>query len=143
LLDWTTEPNERWTGDFESMSPLATPILMISNTYDPATPIDSGRRLASKLGKNAVLLEQHSWGHCSTSSVSTCTFKIIIDYLKNGNLPPPDTVCENDDKDYNDYFPDVHALAMMMASMGKSVNGTIDLSKGASMFGLMMDEIMA
>lgn len=110
---WRTEPNERWLGSFDNIT-LDTPVLMISNTYDPATPIDSGRRLAKKLGRNAVLLEQHSYGHCSTSTVSTCTYKIIIDYIMNGKMPEEGTVCGIDDQDYGDYFPRAGANASIL-----------------------------
>jgi len=100
---WYAEPNERWLGSFDDVE-LHTPVLMISNTYDPATPIASGRRLAEKLGKNAVLLEQHSYGHCSTSAVSSCTYRHVIEYLLEEKLPSAGTVCQVDDQDYGDYF---------------------------------------
>ena len=100
---WYAEPNERWLGSFDDIK-LHTPVLMISNTYDPATPIASGRRLAEKLKKNAVLLEQHSYGHCSTSAVSTCTYGHVIEYLLDEKLPLEGTVCQVDDQEYGDYF---------------------------------------
>lgn len=101
---WYSQPNERWTGSFDDLH-LDVPILMIGNTYDPATPIKSARRLHSKLGDNAVLLEQRSYGHCSGSSVSTCTYRVVLNYLLKGELPEPGTVCDVDDLEYGGYFP--------------------------------------
>ncbi|MCJ1408224.1 hypothetical protein MMC19_002298 [Ptychographa xylographoides] len=101
---WHTIPNERWEGSFEDVR-LELPVLLVANTYDPATPIDSARRLARAMGTNAVLLEQHSYGHCSVSSASSCTYTAVLDYLLKGQLPKPGTVCAVDDGEYGDYFP--------------------------------------
>ncbi|MCJ1326207.1 hypothetical protein MMC10_002871 [Thelotrema lepadinum] len=102
---WTSLPNERWEGSFDNVH-LEAPVLMIGNTYDPATPLASAKRLAAKMGhENVRLLEQHSYGHCSISSVSTCTWNATLSYLLNGDLPEHDKVCEVDDSEYGDYFP--------------------------------------
>lgn len=83
---WYALPNERWLGDFEELH-LRTPVLMIGNTYDSATPLDSARRLADRMGENARLLEQRSYGHCSGSAFSSCTNKVTLDYLLEGHSP--------------------------------------------------------
>jgi pimeloyl-ACP methyl ester carboxylesterase len=101
---WYTEPNERWLGSFDDVA-LEMPVLMIGNTNDPATPLDSAKRLQKEMGKNAVLLTQDSYGHCSGSAASTCTSKVILDYILDGQLPEAGKLCEVDDKDYGDYFP--------------------------------------
>jgi len=101
---WYIEPNERWLGDFSNVK-LDTPVLMIGNTYDPATPLDSAKRLQVAMSGNAVLLEQRSYGHCSGSSVSTCTYHVVLDYLLEGKLPESGKVCKVDDAGYGDYFP--------------------------------------
>lgn len=107
---WYTTPNERWLGTFDDVH-LEVPVLMIGNTYDPATPLDSAKRLAAKMGKNAVLLEQRSYGHCSTSTASTCTNKVVLEYLLDGKLPESGKVCELDDDGFGDYFPKVGEVA--------------------------------
>ena len=101
---WYLTPNERWLGSFQGVN-LEVPVLLIGNTYDPATPLDSAKRLSATMGANAVLLEQRSYGHCSISTVSTCTYDAILDYLLFGRLPTVGKVCEVDDDDYGDYFP--------------------------------------
>jgi pimeloyl-ACP methyl ester carboxylesterase len=104
---WYSTPNERWTGSFDTVQ-LDVPVLMIGNTYDPATPLDSAKRLLVKMGAgNAVLLEQRSYGHCSVSSVSTCTHNVVLDYLLHGVLPEVGKVCDTDGADYGDYFPSI------------------------------------
>jgi len=97
--DSSSESEKKWE--------LEVPILMIGNTYDPATPIDSARRLVKEMGEgtNAVLVEQKSYGHCSTSSVSSCTYNILLKYLLKGEVPEVGVVCEVDGKDYEGYFP--------------------------------------
>jgi pimeloyl-ACP methyl ester carboxylesterase len=107
---WYSTPNERWLGSFDDVH-LDVPVLMIGNTYDPATPLASAKRLLAKMGRNAVLLEQRSYGHCSVSSFSTCTFKAILNYLLDGSLPEQGKICEVDDRDYGNYFPRNQKLA--------------------------------
>ncbi|KAI4152706.1 MAG: hypothetical protein LQ340_002757, partial [Diploschistes diacapsis] len=102
---WYAVPNERWEGDFENVH-LDAPVLVIGNTYDPATPLDSAKRLAAHMREeNARLLEQRSYGHCSLSTVSTCTWNVTLGYLLERKLPEKATVCEVDDGGYGDYFP--------------------------------------
>ncbi|MCJ1474356.1 hypothetical protein MMC13_003014 [Lambiella insularis] len=101
---WAAEPNERWEGDFASVR-LNLPVLLIGNRYDPETPLDSARRLAEEMGPNAALVEQRSYGHCSISAVSSCTFGVVLHYLLDGIVPDVGKVCEVDDVDYGDYFP--------------------------------------
>lgn len=108
---------------------------MIGNTNDPATPLDSAKRLLHDMGDNAVLLEQSSYGHCSISSYSSCTWKVALDYLLEGKLPKAGTVCELDDTDYGDYFPHVEEVlstkqielkASLLALAGE-INGRVGM----------------
>jgi pimeloyl-ACP methyl ester carboxylesterase len=68
------------------------PILFVSNTADPVTPLKSGRIMASKF-PGSVVLVQDSAGHCSISTPTPCTLKGIREYFQTGTLPDPDTVC--------------------------------------------------
>ena len=103
-------------------------MLLIGNTYDPATPLDSAKRLSATMGANAVLLEQRSYGHCSISAVLTCTYNTILDYLLLGRLPKVGKVCEVDDDDYGDYFPkyekarEVNGLQKMLRSITAEIH---------------------
>lgn len=122
---WGAVPNERWLGDFTGVE-LRVPVLMIGNTYDPATPLASAKRLLGRMGKNAVLLEQRSYGHCSVSAVSTCTYKVTLDYLLNGNLPEAGKVCDVDDQEYGDYFPGSQKSTAEMSPWQKMLAGVVD-----------------
>jgi hypothetical protein len=44
----------------------------------------------------AVALEQASEGHCSISSPSLCTAKLVRSYFQTGKLPEGGTVCQVD-----------------------------------------------
>jgi pimeloyl-ACP methyl ester carboxylesterase len=122
---WGAVPNERWLGDFEDIE-LQVPVLMIGNTYDPATPLASAKRLLGKMGKNAVLLEQRSYGHCSVSAVSSCTYNTTLDYLLNGNLPEDGKVCDVDDEEYGDYFPRSKKHTLETSSLHQLLAGVRD-----------------
>ena len=128
---WGAVPNERWEGDFEGVE-LRTQVLMVGNTWDPATPLASARRLAGKMGRNAMLLEQRSYGHCSVSAVSTCTYNVTLDYLLNGNLPEAGKVCEVDDREYGDYFPGSQKSTAEMSLLQKMLAGVVDEIKRSS-----------
>jgi len=66
----------------------AFPVLFISNTADPVTPLAAGVKMAKKF-VDAGLIEQHSEGHCSMAAVSKCTIHKLRDYLIHGKVPPP------------------------------------------------------
>ncbi|KAJ4396948.1 hypothetical protein N0V93_001171 [Gnomoniopsis smithogilvyi] len=79
---------------------LANPVLLIAETYDPATPLRNGRRLLAEMGKNARLIAHHGYGHSSRDR-SNCTDSIARAYLLNGTLPDEqETACYADEKPY-------------------------------------------
>ncbi|KAJ6622216.1 Alpha/Beta hydrolase protein [Mycena sp. CBHHK59/15] len=74
------------------------PIVFVSNSYDPITPIASGRRMVETFGKeNARLLHNNGYGHCSTNHPSVYIAKVIREYLINGTLFEEGTVYEPDE----------------------------------------------
>ncbi len=85
-------PSEPWSsfpGDgADRQIETAHPILFLSNTYDPVTPLRAGVKMALKF-KGAGFLEQISQGHCTISTASICTAKVVRDYVTTGKLPPP------------------------------------------------------
>ncbi|KAJ6526211.1 TAP-like protein-domain-containing protein [Mycena vulgaris] len=91
-------PPERYAGQWKlghDLQPPRNPILFVSNTYDPVTPISSGRRMVNVFGKdNARLLENNAYGHCSVSQPSLCIAHAIRDYMIRGTLPVEGTVCQ-------------------------------------------------
>ncbi|KAK3898175.1 TAP-like protein-domain-containing protein [Staphylotrichum tortipilum] len=81
---WSSFPGDGADGQIET----AHPILFLSNTYDPVTPLRAAVKMALKF-KGAGFLEQMSQGHCTISAASPCTAKIVRDYVTSGTLPPP------------------------------------------------------
>lgn len=71
------------------------PILFLSNTYDPVTPLHAAVKMALRFD-GAGLLEQKASGHCTASAVSHCTVKVVRDYVLHGKVPPPPEVDGDD-----------------------------------------------
>ncbi|KAI0581292.1 hypothetical protein TUN199_06701 [Pyrenophora tritici-repentis] len=68
------------------------PILFISNTADPVTPLRSGRLMHSLYPGSSLLVSDHA-GHCSISSPDPCLFSHVRRYFQSGVLPRDGTVC--------------------------------------------------
>ncbi|KAL3420721.1 hypothetical protein PVAG01_07166 [Phlyctema vagabunda] len=106
---WKMEARERYTGDFQVKT--RNPVLIIGNTYDPATSIKSAYNLSSGF-EGSVVLRHDGYGHCSSGQPSICTSKVIQNYFQNGELPAPGTVCEVDvpafsNQTYSDLLPEL------------------------------------
>ncbi len=75
-------------------------MLLIAETYDPATPLRNGRRLLQEMGRNARLIAHHGYGH-SSRDTSSCTEAIAKAYILHGTLPDEaETACYADEKPY-------------------------------------------
>ncbi|KAL3482658.1 TAP-like protein-domain-containing protein [Aspergillus germanicus] len=91
--NWDIQAKERYTGNFEATT--RHPMLIIGNTFDPATPLRSAQNVSASF-EGSVVLEHGGFGHGSTSHGSACTINAIRNYFSNGTLPEPGTVCEVD-----------------------------------------------
>ncbi|KAI1150112.1 alpha/beta-hydrolase [Nemania diffusa] len=92
------EPAEVYRGDLNHT--LKHPVLLIAETYDPATPLRNGRRLLAEMGSNARLIAHHGYGHSSRDK-SACTDHIARTYILEGKLPEEqETACYADGKPY-------------------------------------------
>ncbi|KAF5848095.1 hypothetical protein GGP41_005498 [Bipolaris sorokiniana] len=70
-----------------------SPILFVSNTHDPSTPLLGAQKMHS-LFPGSGLLIQDAPGHVATlSAVSSCTLGHISHYFTSGQIPPPNTTC--------------------------------------------------
>src|SRR4051794_26213947 len=87
------DPPMRWDDHpAHKQKPIKTshPLLFISNTADPVTPLKAGVKMAKKF-VDAGLIEQKSEGHCSLAAVSRCTISKIKAYFGTSKVPPPPT----------------------------------------------------
>ncbi|KAI0767486.1 TAP-like protein-domain-containing protein [Fomes fomentarius] len=91
---WPVSPPEKYTGPWNNT--LKNPLLIISNTNDPATPLSSGRIVHQALGNSSALLVQDSPGHTSLALTSTCTILTTRAFFANGTLPAEGTICPVD-----------------------------------------------
>ncbi|KZT28847.1 hypothetical protein NEOLEDRAFT_783819 [Neolentinus lepideus HHB14362 ss-1] len=81
---------------------LKTPILMMSNTYDPITPLVNAINSLELYGNNARLIQQaDGYGHGAISAVSFCTLQLLQSYLLYGEVPETKhTICQVDQKPF-------------------------------------------
>lgn len=83
--NWPGHATERYAGPWNATT--KTPILLLSNRFDPAAQ----RRLG-----NAVLLTENGFGHLSLNDPSSCVLKWRIRYLVHLLTPPRGTACAAD-----------------------------------------------
>ncbi|KAL9936296.1 hypothetical protein V8E36_005138 [Tilletia maclaganii] len=94
-----TKPAEVYRGNFSHS--LRNPLLLVGETYDPATPLQSAKRLHAAMGNdNSRLLIHHGYGHSSRDR-SECTEKIKRDLFLHGKWPVNGTTeCVADTKPF-------------------------------------------
>jgi pimeloyl-ACP methyl ester carboxylesterase len=89
---WPHSDAGRYTGPFNHTT--ANPVLVVGNTFDPATRYQ-GAVTVSNLLPNSRLLTLHGWGHTSLF-LSQCVDNALARYLVDVAVPPPGAVCEQD-----------------------------------------------
>lgn len=83
--------SDSWFGPYGG--PTANPILVVGNTYDPATPIHGARKVAS-LFPSSRLLTYDGWGHGAIGT--TCVTRAFDRFYATGALPAKGAVCGMD-----------------------------------------------
>ena len=81
---------DRFTGPYDVTTD--SPVLVVGNSYDPATPLH-GARAANRLLDGSRLLVMDGWGHGAIGT-GPCIGNAYRDYLVDGTLPAAGTVCE-------------------------------------------------
>ncbi len=93
-LGWTARAADPWLGPWNNRT--AAPILVIGNTFDPATPLPSSQRMAQELA-DARLLVVNGFGHTVLLNPSHCAQDYIQAYLIAGTLPPAGAECDQEE----------------------------------------------
>ncbi|KAI0133947.1 TAP-like protein-domain-containing protein [Xylariales sp. AK1849] len=87
---WSIKATEIFTGPFAGDT--ATPILFVSNTYDPVTPIENALTSAPNY-KNAQVLTIDGMGHTTSATQNNCGYAKISAYFQTSKLPGNDYLC--------------------------------------------------
>jgi pimeloyl-ACP methyl ester carboxylesterase len=100
LWTWASAPCSGWLpaaqddaylGSFD-VTP-ANPILVVGNSFDPATPVQGARRFTTLFHGSRFLL-MDGWGHGAIGN--TCVTAAFDAYYATGALPDEGTVCDKD-----------------------------------------------
>ncbi|KAK5941731.1 hypothetical protein PMZ80_005682 [Knufia obscura] len=90
---WKAKEQIQWKSEYVTRSPL----LVIGNTWDTLTPVESAFNTSASFPGSGVV-HQNTGGHGSIAHPSTCTANAIRAYLVNGTLPSGGSVlCEPDE----------------------------------------------
>jgi len=98
---WHYEPCAVWPGKAANPYagpwnlPTANPILLVSNTYDPATPYQAAQAMVRELA-DAHLLTLEGYGHAALTNPSTCIKEHESRYLIEGTIPAAGATCQQD-----------------------------------------------
>jgi pimeloyl-ACP methyl ester carboxylesterase len=87
---WKIKASYKFHGPFGGNT--SNPILFVSNTADPVTPLRSARLMHSLFPGSGLLVSDQA-GHCSSSAPNLCTLAHIKAYYQTGALSPPNTLC--------------------------------------------------
>jgi pimeloyl-ACP methyl ester carboxylesterase len=90
---WPARAADRYAGPWNR--PTAHPVLVINNTFDPATPHRGAVAMSRRLAR-ARLLTVDGYGHALGGSPSSCVNRYMSDYFIEGMLPPRGTRCRQD-----------------------------------------------
>ena len=96
--DWPARAADRYAGPWDRRT--ASPVLVIGNTHDPATPYTGSQAIARQLARGR-LLKVKGYGHTTLFNPSTCASDYEGHYFVDGKLPPKGAVCHQDPKPFS------------------------------------------
>ena len=88
----TPPPSQQFNFPTSTTNTTDYPILFVSNTLDPITPLSGARKMQTHFSGSSLLVVD-AMGHTSMGAASNCTVRYVQDYL-GGKLPPVGTVCQ-------------------------------------------------
>ncbi|MEN3299842.1 alpha/beta hydrolase [Pseudonocardia sp.] len=89
---WTTKAASPYPGPWDTPG---VPVVVVGNTFDPATPYASSERTVRELADGHLLTVQ-GVGHTELLNPSRCAQDHITSYLVDGTVPPEGTTCAQD-----------------------------------------------
>lgn len=98
---WTAMATSPYFGPWDR---YAGPVLVIGNTFDPATPYSSAQRTAEELA-DGHLLTVDGFGHTELLNPSRCAKRHVAAYLIDATLPPEGTRCAQDGSPFFEVTP--------------------------------------
>ncbi|WP_165982434.1 alpha/beta hydrolase [Dankookia rubra] len=96
-VGWTARAADPYLGPWDRRT--AAPVLVVGNTFDPATAYASSVRMARELARGR-LLTVDGFGHTELLNPSRCAQAFIADYIIDGTLPPRGTRCDQDNRPF-------------------------------------------
>ncbi|MER7462021.1 alpha/beta hydrolase [Streptomyces sp. NPDC097981] len=94
LMSCTDWPVAGAWGTPDVSAPGSSPILVIGNTGDPATPYEGARHMVDRLGPGVgVELTYKGEGHGAYNSGDKCVQQAVNSYLLDGKVPASGAVC--------------------------------------------------
>ncbi|KDN49153.1 hypothetical protein RSAG8_02506, partial [Rhizoctonia solani AG-8 WAC10335] len=115
---WPVDGVERYAGPWNRT--LANPVMVISNSVDPITPLTSARFINNALGDMSKLVIVNAPGH-GVPFPSLCQFKASLAYFNNGTLPEDEMRCETEYGAFEDPTTSFSAMSneeQMMVRIG-------------------------
>lgn len=90
---WPGQDADRHAGPWNTTT--ANPVLVVGNSFDPATPYAGAQKVADLL-PNSTLLTYAGWGHTAFGSGNYCIDSNVVAYLVTRQPPAAGTVCQPD-----------------------------------------------
>jgi len=120
---WPVDGVERYAGPWNKT--LANPVVVVSSTVDPITPLASAKFINDQLGDSSRLITVNAPGH-GVPFPSLCQFRASLAYFSNGTLPKDGLSCETE---YGAFEEPDEAYTVMSESDREVVESGAELAK--------------
>jgi len=93
-VPWKMRPKNRFLGSFKPAK-WAGKMLIVSNIYDPVTPVAHARSVQKRLGdESASLLIQNGMGHSPLGKPGSCVDETVAMFFRTRALPKNGQICQ-------------------------------------------------